>query len=38
MKRFLVFAVILGALGYNLADAGTQTIGAHKVRLAEAGV
>ena len=38
MKRFLVFAVILGAIGYNLVDAGTQTIGAHHARLIEAGV
>lgn len=38
MKRFFVFAVFLGAIGYNLADAGTQTIGAHHARMIEAGV
>lgn len=38
MKRFLVFAVLLGAIGYNLADVGTQTLGAHHVRMIEAGV
>lgn len=38
MKRFLVFAVLLGAIGYTMADAGTQTIGAHHARIAEAGV
>ena len=38
MKIFLCFAVILGALGYNLADVGPQTMGAHHVRMMEAGV
>jgi len=38
MKRFLVFAVLMGALGYLLADVGVQTIGAHHARIAEAGI
>jgi len=38
MKRFLVFTVILGAIGYMLAGAGTQTIRAHHARIAEAGI
>jgi len=28
----------MGALGYLLADAGTQTISAHHARIAEAGI
>lgn len=40
MKKFIVFAVLMGFVGYGLADMGTQTINNRAAQLValEAGV